>query len=228
MSHLTRTDLLAAAEGEDGTLAPLQRRHLETCSHCAEEAARLRTMLAAVREAAPPEPSPLFWTHFSRRIADALDDAPPASSRAAGWVFRPAAAWVILLALTTAAALGWRVTLGAPHRTAARSPVQAGSSPVPGAAGSAAHRATESPTQGRAGSPAGRGADPFAEQPGAESDRGWNARRAVAEGLPIDEIEQADLEAAPGTAERAAADLTPGERAALERLIATELKRRGA
>jgi len=84
MTHLDPRELTDALEG---TLDATRVAHLDGCSECQAAVAESRELLRAVSEAAPaPEPSPLFWTHLSARIRDAVDAEPTSPVRRwAGW-----------------------------------------------------------------------------------------------------------------------------------------------
>src|SRR5436190_9584932 len=68
--------------------------HLRSCTPCREKLADLGGTLKSVSGVDVPEPSPLFWDHFSRRVHDAV---------AAEAADRPARAWVPWLLPATAA-----------------------------------------------------------------------------------------------------------------------------
>jgi hypothetical protein len=78
MRHLTSEQFVDLAEGTcDEASVP----HLQTCHACRRELAALRAALTIVSVAdrnpagdatEVPEPSPLFWDHFSARVRDAV------------------------------------------------------------------------------------------------------------------------------------------------------------
>jgi hypothetical protein len=111
MIHLTRDERLQALE--DG-LAPRRRRHLERCAVCRADVDALDDVLRAVRATQVPEPSPLFWDHFSSRVRDAVALEPTPIRPWWKPVRRPrlvslsAAALVVVLV-----ALGWVARRGA-------------------------------------------------------------------------------------------------------------------
>lgn len=78
-NHLTERELIEAA---DGGLSAERQRHVNACPRCSESVAGLGAVLADVQQAGEvPEPSPLFWDHFSRRVSEATADEPvPASA----------------------------------------------------------------------------------------------------------------------------------------------------
>ncbi len=78
MSHLTPDELIDAMEG---LLAADRQAHLATCDECQRQLAGLAGVLNDAKQSSVPEPSPLFWQHFSERVRTAIDrDAVPAGS----------------------------------------------------------------------------------------------------------------------------------------------------
>jgi hypothetical protein len=79
MTHLTSDELIDAMEADAdnsntvGVLSPERRAHLATCEACQRELAGLSTLLSDAKQASVPEPSPLFWPHFSERVRTAID-----------------------------------------------------------------------------------------------------------------------------------------------------------
>ncbi len=73
MNHLSRDELLDAVEGGGG-----RREHLESCAGCRQEVEALAGVLNDVAATDVPEPSPLFWEHFSARVSEAVRLEPPA------------------------------------------------------------------------------------------------------------------------------------------------------
>jgi hypothetical protein len=68
--HLTPEELLDLAEGARSlSSAP----HLTMCEGCRRQLAELRDVMAAIGDDADvPDPSPLFWEHFSTRVQEAV------------------------------------------------------------------------------------------------------------------------------------------------------------
>ena len=105
MGHLspgTFVDLL------DGTEPETAVSHLASCASCRNQLAELRATRQAASEAGVPEPSPLFWTHLSARVRDAVAGEPAQvapwwhvewSWRAAGFASAAAAAVAVAVAL---------------------------------------------------------------------------------------------------------------------------------
>ena len=69
--HLTPEQLVDAAEGGADALAD---RHLSGCARCRTQLAGLQATMASVAATggAVPEPSPLFWDHFQRRVIESV------------------------------------------------------------------------------------------------------------------------------------------------------------
>src|SRR5262245_31587077 len=103
MRHLTKDQLLDVAEG---TRPASALAHLESCDSCRREVENLRLAMEAVASVDVPEPSPLFWEHFSHRLREAVaaeGGVPARRSRWTDWrVLVPAAGFA---ALAVAAAI---------------------------------------------------------------------------------------------------------------------------
>lgn len=102
MRHLSADQLVSVIE--NGPQAD-ERAHVHECATCREQVESLRLVLEQVRNAPAREPSPLFWTHFSARVHDAIaQEATPVPTRLPAWMrwqlIAPAAALagVLLLA----------------------------------------------------------------------------------------------------------------------------------
>jgi hypothetical protein len=79
--HLSSLELVDAVEGQ--LASTRHERHLETCDRCRSSVSELRAVMTHVASAEVPEPSPLFWDHFSQRVRAATRDVAPA--REAWW-----------------------------------------------------------------------------------------------------------------------------------------------
>ena len=78
MSHLspeTFVDLL------DGSLSETSVPHLVECPACRQQLAELRATWQAAEAIEAPEPSPLFWDHFSARVHEAISTEPVGKRR---------------------------------------------------------------------------------------------------------------------------------------------------
>jgi hypothetical protein len=67
--HLQPDALVDLAEG---TRPESSAPHLATCEVCRQQLAELKAMMSAAADVAVPEPSPLFWDHFSARVREAV------------------------------------------------------------------------------------------------------------------------------------------------------------
>ena len=75
MKHLSSREFTDAI---DGRLDEAGRSHLDACAECAGRMALLKAAVSRVEHAGEvPEPSPLFWDHFSARVRDAVRDTVP-------------------------------------------------------------------------------------------------------------------------------------------------------
>ena len=101
MTHLSDSDFIDVAEGR---LGADRSSHLERCERCRAQASDVRAALQAATAVDVPEPSPLFWTHLSARVREAIATEPvPHESR---WR-RPIAAlaWAAAIVLVTVVTL---------------------------------------------------------------------------------------------------------------------------
>jgi hypothetical protein len=98
VTHFTPQEFVDAAEG---TLAAGRLGHLEQCETCRRQVGALVALMREAADAPVPEPSPLFWEHFSARVRDAVrQEAAPVAPRWAGWL-----RWPTLVPLGALAAL---------------------------------------------------------------------------------------------------------------------------
>jgi hypothetical protein len=68
--HLRPDELIDVAEG---TRAESSAPHLAECAVCRLQVEELKAMMSAAADVDVPEPSPLFWDHFSARVRQAVD-----------------------------------------------------------------------------------------------------------------------------------------------------------
>jgi hypothetical protein len=110
--HLSRIEFVDLVECS--AALPVDRlRHLESCERCRGRAEALRTMRSIASADETPEPSPLFWTHFSARVADQLRGEPAPARR---WSAVPFATWAaaVTIIVLLVGILVLRTTLHAP------------------------------------------------------------------------------------------------------------------
>lgn len=99
MNHLSSDELVDLVEG---TIGAERLAHVQRCAACGVQAEQLRTVLRDAKALSVPEPSPLFWQHFSARVNAALaaDEAPRPQWLPAwfGWrVLAPLAALALMV-----------------------------------------------------------------------------------------------------------------------------------
>jgi hypothetical protein len=199
INHLTRTELLDAIEAPS-QISTGRTRHLEECNACRLQVDSLRGVLARARADRVPEPSPLFWDHFSARVSEAVRDQSIGADQTAWWprVRRPLATWAAasLASVLVLVTVLWRATVHAPS--------------FPRVAPPDAVVTLEAPP-----------ADNL------DADERWAVVRAAAENVAWEDVHDAGITAAPGETEGVALELTADERSELARLINQELKRNG-
>lgn len=105
MTHLTPDELIDALEGlgtfahwSPGEGGPDRQAHLTACEQCQRELAQLSSVLAEAKQVSVPEPSALFWQHFSERVRTAIDDRATSDSNWPSWL-----RWQVLLPVGAAA-----------------------------------------------------------------------------------------------------------------------------
>ena len=108
MTHLTSDELLDAVEG---LLEAERQAHLSSCEECQRQLADLSAVLGEARQVSVPEPSPLFWQHFSERLAVAID-AESSSSGSPAWL-----RWQVLLPLGAVASIVAALMIAVPNKT---------------------------------------------------------------------------------------------------------------
>ena len=71
IKHLSRTEFVDLIES--AAALPVERaQHVEACAQCRAEAEMLRAVASLAVADEAPGPSPLFWDHFSARVAEQL------------------------------------------------------------------------------------------------------------------------------------------------------------
>jgi hypothetical protein len=122
-THLREQEFVDAL---DGSLEVNRLEHLEDCVSCRAELDSLRALLGDVTPAgAVPDPSPLFWDHFSERVRRATA-AMPAVRPVAWWQ----SAWRPLVGIAAAAAVVSLVLVARTWRAEAPPQVVVESTPV--------------------------------------------------------------------------------------------------
>lgn len=204
MKHLSHTEFVDLLESASAPSSD-RLRHVEACADCREQLHILRDMRTAALEDGDAEPSPLFWDHFSARVAEAIRSE-PVPTVLAQWRRAPLITWasaaaivVLVIAITV-----WRTTLHAPAPTATIT------------------RQSAPPDAATAVSPTDDAADDV------DADEAWAVVRAATIDLDWDEVHSAGISAHPGEVENVAMELSAEERLELARLLDENLKRNGA
>jgi hypothetical protein len=198
--HLSPDELIDLAEG---AVAESSAPHLEWCETCTRQLAEMRAMMSAASEVAVPEPSPLFWDHFSERVrqAVALEGAPRRASRWEQW-FRPR--MVLPVSAAAAAVIIAAVFVARPDGPPAAGPEAVASSRP----AEPSEAAVFEPLDALGDSPLSLVADLTAELD-------WEA------------VSRLELTTHAGGADEAVRELTGGELRELQRLLKEELARAG-
>ena len=232
--HVTPADVIDLV---DGCASERARTHVEACAACRDQVATLTASLALTRADRVPEPSPLFWDHFSTRVSDAVREEPEVRPRwgiptgerwgiPAGvrWGLRTGVRWWLIPGVA-AAALAFIVTI-VPLRQSGGlsvSPVVAG----PPAAVGLPPAAVAVP-RAVVGLPPAVVASAISEDGVAPSevDGSWEFVAVLTAEFVETGEELAGLDPVPGSADRAVEQLSRDEQGELARLLEAELTRR--
>lgn len=114
MNHFTSDELIDAMEG---TLDATRQSHLDACGECQRAMADLSGVLREARQLDVPEPSPLYWRHFSERVRAAIVADAPASAAWGRWL-----RWPVLAPLGALTLLVLAFNLSVPEPTVAPDP----------------------------------------------------------------------------------------------------------
>ena len=197
MRHLTSEQLIDLAEGiRPASSTP----HLQSCETCRNRLAELRATLSVAASVDVPEPSPLFWDHFSARVHDAVE-----AERAAGTSVFSRWSWLRLTPLWAGVLAA--VVLAMVIVTSGGRPGQ----PVSAPAG-----------------PAASAAGPLDDTLSLGDDPSLSLMADLAADLDWDAASEAGLTTHVGVDNDAVTELTDGERRALNQLLKGELAHRGA
>jgi hypothetical protein len=200
MNHLSDREFVDLVEN---VLTPARVAHVLDCAECRTEADALRRLLAHTSEAHVPEPSPLFWEHFSSRVRDGIEHAEIGNTSAwstwtqqIGWKWAVPVAMVATMAVAAFGLWRWSPRVHAPAPMRAELP--AGPANI----------------------------DAVSDIGDADNDEAWAIVRTIADESSWDDVSDASVHQ--GSAERALAMLTPEERQELVRLLEAATKRPGA
>jgi hypothetical protein len=190
--HLSDDALLALAETGD------RHPHLERCASCRARVDTAREALVALQAAPVPQPSPLFWDHFSARVRDAVAAEGAPRRR---WALAWDAAWKPALAVgltVCVLAASWSLGVFAPRDGRQATARSAHAVAGPAAEGDAA-----------------RSVDAVA----IEGDRAWDVVVEVAGRLDVESAVAAGYGLRPGSAGEAVLALSPTEQREFVRLM---------
>jgi hypothetical protein len=192
MRHLSPEELLDLA---DGTISS-PSAHLRECEECRAELDQLRATLMEVHAVNVPEPSPLFWDHFSARVRQAVEaDGDISASRVSWW------SWRVIVPVASVAVLAVVAALSFSSRGQIQSPPQASST-------------------SSAASPAGPSADAVATS--LEESAQFDLVADLATDAGLDTVREAGLLDS-GAADRAMTHMNDDELRELARLIRAEI-----
>lgn len=203
MKHLSASECVDCAEG---VLESSRGAHVTRCDVCRVRVQSLRDTLQRTSGigSSVPEPSPLFWEHFSARVreqvaARALDHAHSRPWLPLGRLVPMGAALALVLVVSSLGLL-----------TRDRAPVAA---PVPVAVAPAADAALDASIDATID---------------ADSAEAWNVLTAAADDLQWDAAHAAGMGVQPAALDGAVQRLSPAELTELGRLLQAELKHAGA
>jgi hypothetical protein len=202
MTHFSPAELVDAAEGR---LQAPRAAHVHECERCRKEIDALAATLQSLAVDDVPEPSPLFWDHFSIRVRDAAAQAAPAAGVEAWLDPRRWLQAAVTSALLLAAVSG--VWLAYSARPSA--PPSIGVIPAVGISEAATLSAVAP------------GVEP------ADETAAWTILTAAAADLKPEEATAVGFAVPHGTVDSAVLRLSPAERNELGRLLQNELKRSG-
>lgn len=204
MKHLSNDDLLAAVEDQTSHVA-----HLDVCEPCRARVQQLRGILSQAREVEVPEPSPLFWDHFSARVRASIAAEPQTHSSWNRWGLAWPAGVLAALAIAIVAVVMTSDRWRSPN-------------------GSAGPKSAATDFRG-AGAPGSNDAAPGSEMTSLAplspptDDPSWVFMTDLAGDLSWEDAGAAGLVARPGSAERALDNLSAAEREAVIDVLRQEL-----
>lgn len=200
--HLKAEELVDVLESRAATRAWV---HVERCAECRARVDVLTEMRRAVAEIDAPQPSPLFWSHLSARIHEAVEGERRPAGAPWRWPLRfavPAVAMAAAVALLVASL----TVLGTRTQTPPMESMESMGSMTRLAEFAAMLEETDVPIETQNADPA------------------WELVMAVAEDAQWDDLSAEGL-VRPGTADLGLLQLSAEERLELARLLNEELKK---
>jgi hypothetical protein len=122
MTHLTPDELIDAMEG---MLSPDRQAHLDACDECRRQLADLQGVLGDAKQLSVPEPSPMFWPHFSQRVTAAIENESMPDHAWPAWL-----RWQTLLPLGAVALIILALMISVPKDTDSREALVAPVAPL--------------------------------------------------------------------------------------------------
>jgi hypothetical protein len=196
MKHLSPERLVELAEGDVSDRQAAD--HLTRCEACRHDVTSLREMISRAADVDDLPASPLLWEHFPARVREAIEhEEPRATRRAARWTWL---SWPMLTTLAASMVVFVAVVVAWQLRA-----VPAHNAPLH----SASLSATGALDAGDALLP---------------RDASWSLVAEAGAHLDADAAADLGFGVRPGSAERAAAQLSRDERAELARLLRAEIR----
>ena len=193
MRHLSSDQILDSAEGRGE-----QPAHLDSCPACRTRVDELRQVLALAATDDVPEPSPLFWNHFSERVREAVAAEPAPQPVRARFNFARAASLAAALAIII---VGVAVTMRTAQPVNSVAPVPA----RPPDGGDVSAKLPSSPLS--------------------DDDPAWVVMGELASQLNWEEATEAGLITGPDAADRAIAQMSEEEQREVVELLQSELRK---
>jgi hypothetical protein len=206
MQHLSGDALVDLLEGLVSNAGGDTIAHLASCDRCRDQLAGLRAARAMASEVEVPEPSALFWDHFSARVREAVaNESPPPD----GW-WRRVWSWPGVLAPASAVA-----ALIAVLAVVLRAPAPTTSAP-----------ATVTPSHSVAGQAPAYSVELLGDSVTADDDS-LAVVAGLTDSIGLDAAADAGL-ASDGSAEHAVTHMSAAELQQLERLLTEAMSHKGA
>jgi hypothetical protein len=198
--HLSESELVDLTEG---VLDSRRATHVESCAACREQVEALGAMLGDAATIDVPDPSPLFWEHFSARVRGAIAEEPVAGRSAWAWLgMRGLVSFAAAAAVVIAVFSGIYLV-----RTARVGPMASRT-----VAGPAVVSGTASDGQ-------------IDGLPDPDNEEVWDVLTAAASTLELNDAHDLGMHVPPAAIDHAVQSLSAAERTELGRLLQSELKR---
>jgi hypothetical protein len=208
MTHLRDTEFVDFAEG---TLAAARAAHLDACAECRAQAEAVSAALREVTAVEMPEPSPLFWEHFSARVRDEVAHEVP--DQAPSWAMTGIRALMPLVAAVALVIAVLSATLLPRWMQSTR----------PGAGLVSSHASADA---GGVVTPPVTGGDLDPTTAVDPQNAGvWDMLTAAASDMGADDAHAAGMGVRPGAVDHAVTHMNQAELTELGRLLKDELKR---